>query len=202
MGDRHIPEPLLGKGLIVIAPDYRLSPKAKAPAYIEDAAAAVAWAFLHAAEYGGDSGRIFVGGASAGAYLAAMATLDKKWLASHDIDANRIAGLICMTGQMITHFTVRAERGIPEHQPVIDEMAPLYHVRADAPPVLLTTGDRGLELPGRYEENAYFARMMNAAGHHNTTLHEIKAADHGAVEMASHPIMIDFISKIRAAIRP
>jgi hypothetical protein len=34
-------------------------------------------------------------------------------------------------------------------------MAPLYHVRKDAPPLLLITGDRDLELLGRYQENAY-----------------------------------------------
>ncbi|MCK7529150.1 MAG: hypothetical protein MZV64_72150 [Ignavibacteriales bacterium] len=34
-------------------------------------------------------------------------------------------------------------------------MRRLYHVRKDAPPLILITGDRELELLGRYEENAY-----------------------------------------------
>jgi hypothetical protein len=32
----------------------------------------------------------------------------------------------------ITHFTIREERGIKGTQAVIDEYAPLYHVRSDA----------------------------------------------------------------------
>lgn len=40
-------------------------------------------------------------------------------------------------------------------------MVPLFHVRADAPPLNLITRDRELEMLGRYEENAYLWRMMN-----------------------------------------
>jgi len=31
---------------------------------------------------------------------------------------------------------------------------------------------------GRYEENAYFMRMMKLNGHQNTTLYELKRFDH------------------------
>ena len=60
--------------------------------------------------------------------------------------------------------------GIEGEQPIIDKYAPLYHVRADAPPLLLITGDRELELLGRYEENTYMYRMMKVAGHNETEL--------------------------------
>ena len=86
--------------------------------------------------YGGSSKLIFVSGHSAGGYLGMMITLDKSYLAKYDIDANRIAALIPFSGQAVTHFTVRKERGIKETQPVIDGYAPLYFVRADAPPML------------------------------------------------------------------
>ena len=124
------------------------------------AAAAVAWTFRNMESFGGDPERVFVGGASAGGYLACMVTLDPRWLGAYQIDPNRIAGLISLSGQAITHFTVRAERGIPGHQPLVDDLAPLFHVRSDAPPILLVTGDRELELLGRYEENAYFQRIL------------------------------------------
>lgn len=195
-GDRQWPGMFSGRDLVVVTPDYRLSPSVKAPAYIEDAAAAVAWTFKHIASFGGDDRRIFVAGGSAGAYLATMITMDPRWLAVHEVDAGRLAGLISMTGQMITHFTIRAERGIPESRPVIDELAPLFHVRADAPPVLLVTGDRELELPGRYEENAYFAAMMKSVGHRDITLHEMKGADHGAVEEAGRLLLLDFVGRL------
>jgi len=143
------------KGIAVVAANYRLSPRAKSPAYIEDAAAAVAWTFHNIGKYGGSAKRIFVSGHSAGGYLAAMVGLDRRWLAVHQIDANSLAGLIPCSGQAITHFTIRAERGIGDKQPVVDDLAPLYHVRKDAPPMLLITGDRELELLGRYEELPY-----------------------------------------------
>jgi hypothetical protein len=79
-----------------------------------------------------------------------MVGLDKRWLAAHDIDANKIAGLVPFSGHTITHFTVRAERGIDGKRPIVDDMAPLFHVRPDAPPMLLITGDRNLEMLGRY----------------------------------------------------
>jgi hypothetical protein len=62
----------------------------------------------------------------------------------------------------------RAERGIEGTRPVVDDLAPLYHVRKDAPPLLLITGDRELEMLGRYEENAYLMRMMKVVGHPHT----------------------------------
>ncbi|SVC90623.1 uncharacterized protein METZ01_LOCUS343477, partial [marine metagenome] len=44
-GNRKVPEELREKGIAVVAVNYRLHPKVKSPAYIEDAAAAVAWTF-------------------------------------------------------------------------------------------------------------------------------------------------------------
>lgn len=178
-GNKSIPAELKKQQMIIIAANYRLSPKANCPAYIEDAAAAIAWAFKHAKEYGGDSTKIYVSGHSAGGYLGMMAGLDKQYLAKYNIDANRIAALFPFSGQAITHFTVRHEQGIPEVQPTIDKYAPLYHVRADAPPLYLYTGNRELELLGRYEENAYLARMMKLAGHKQTYLYEFDGYGHG-----------------------
>jgi len=195
-GNRSVPKELQNKGIAVIAVNYRLHPKVKAPAYIEDAAAATAWAFKNIESYGGSASRIFVSGHSAGGYLTSMIGLDKKWLAAHKIDADKIAGLIPFSGHTITHFTVRAERGIDGKQPVVDPLAPLFHVRNDAPPLLLITGDRELEMLGRYEENAYLWRMMKVAGHKNTTLHELDGYNHGMMAGPAHPLMLRFIQNI------
>lgn len=195
-GNKEIPEALKGKGLAIIGVKYRLSPKVKAPAYIEDAAAAIAWAFKHIAEYNGDTSRIFVSGHSAGAYLSSMVTLDKRYLAKYQIDANKIAGLISLSSQAITHFTIRNEQGIKELQPTIDQYAPLYFVRADAPPVLLITGDREMEMMGRYEENAYLARMMKLTGHKKTTLYELQGFGHNMTAPA-FPLLLKFIAETR-----
>lgn len=194
-GEKGIPNALKEKGFCVVAVNYRLSPRVKAPKYIEDAAAAVTWVFNNIQNYGGDTSLIFIAGYSAGAYLTNMIGLDKRWLNVYNIDANRIAGLISLSGHAITHFTIREERGIPGTQPIIDDLAPLYHVRADAPPLILITGDRELEMFGRYEENAYLMRMMKLAGHTKTKLYELDGYDHGMTEPA-FPLMVKEVRRI------
>ncbi|MFT3846257.1 MAG: alpha/beta hydrolase [Lacibacter sp.] len=189
-GSKEIPKALTEKGYAVIGVGYRFSPKVTAPAYIEDAAAATAWVFQHIAEFGGSTKLIFISGHSAGGYLGMMITLDKKYLAKYNIDANNIAGLIPFSGQAITHFTIRKERGIKDTQPIIDQYAPLYHVRAEAPPMLLITGDREMELLGRYEENAYLNRMMKLAGHQRTRLYELDGFDHGGMAQPAFPLLL------------
>ena len=199
-GNKSVLEGFKNKGLAVVAVNYRLHPKVKAPVYIEDAAASVAWVFENIKEFGGDASRIFVSGSSAGGYLTGMVGLDKRWLAVHGIDANRIAGLIPLAGHMITHFTVRKEMGIAGTQPIIDDLAPLYHVRADAPPVLLITGDRELEMLGRYEENAYMMRMMRVAGHEDTRIFELDGYGHSPKDAAA-PLIVKEVKRIEKMLK-
>jgi len=194
-GAKEIPEALKNKGIAVVGVNYRLNPKVKSPKYIEDAAAAVAWVFKNIEGYKGNPSLIFVSGHSAGGYLASMIGLDKSYLAKFNVDANAIAGLIPFSGHAITHFTIRKERGIPGTQPIVDSLAPLYHVRADAPPLLLITGDREMEMLGRYEENAYLMRMMKVAGHKNTTLYEMDGYGHGMTEPA-FPLLVKNVRSI------
>jgi acetyl esterase/lipase len=192
-GNRSTPSALKGQGIAVVAVDYRLSPKAKAPAYIEDAAAAVAWTFKNIARYGGDTNRIFLSGHSAGGYLASLITLDRRWLAIHGVDPDRLAGLVPFSGQSITHFAIREERGLARTRPLIDDLAPVYHVRQDAPPILLISGDRNRELLGRYEESAYFWRMLKEAGLPSVELLELQGYDHGQMAEPAFPILLRFI---------
>lgn len=196
-GNKFIPEKLKEKGIAVVAVNYRLSPKATCPDYLDDAAAAVAWVFKNMEKYGGDTSKIVVSGHSAGGYLTSMIGLDKQWLARYGTDANDIAMLIPFSGHTITHMTIRNERGIPDTQPVIDEFAPLFHVRADAPPLILISGDRELEMLGRYEENAYMMRMMKVAGHEKTKLYELDAFDHGGMASPAFEILLNEIKAIK-----
>ena len=193
-GEKAIPERLKNKKIAVVAVNYRLSPKVKTPAFIDDAAAAVAWVFKNIQKYGGDPKKIIVSGHSAGAYLTCMIGLDKHYLATYGIDANSIQKLVPFSGQMITHFVSRKERGMPDTQPLIDEYAPLFHVRADAPPLYLITGDRELEMLGRYEENAYMYRMMKIAGHKQTTLFELDGFNHGEMANPAFDLLVKIIA--------
>lgn len=194
-GEKEIPPALKNQGMAIIGVNYRLHPKVKSPEYVEDAAASVAWAIQNIEQYGGDSSRVFVSGHSAGGYLTSMVGLDKRWLAKYDIKANRIAGLIPFSGHTITHFTIRKERDIAGTTPVVDDMAPLYHVRDDAPPLVLITGDRDKEMLGRYEENAFLMRMMKVAGHQKTKLYELEGYGHLMTDPA-FPLLIEEVNKI------
>lgn len=195
-GEKFIPEELKNKGIAVVAVNYRLSPKVKAPKYIEDAAAATAWVFNNIKKYGGSEKKIFISGHSAGGYLAIMVGLDKSYLNKYQIDANQLAGIISFSGQMISHFTTRKEKGIDELDARIDEMAPLHFIRKDAPPLLLITGDREKELLGRYEENAYMWRMMKLKGHPDTTLYELDGFDHGGMATPAFPLLLNEIKRM------
>ncbi len=195
-GNKSIPEKLKEQGIAVIAVNYRLNPKVSCPGYIEDAAAAVSWTFNNIRKYGGSEDKIIVSGHSAGGYLTSMIGLDKSYLAKYNSSADNIALLVPFSGHAITHFTVRKERGIEATQPVIDRFAPLFHVRGDAPPLVLITGDRDLEMLGRYEENAYLARMMKLAGHQNTKLLELDGFDHGGMSSPAFEILLKEIRNI------
>ncbi len=180
-GNKEIPAQLREKDIVVVGVNYRLLPHVSVNEILDDAAEAVAWAFRHIAEYGGDPRKIVVTGHSAGGYLSMMLCLDKKWLAAYGIDANDVMMYAPFSGQAITHYNVRKMQGIPPLQPTIDEYAPLYWVRGDCPPLVLICGDRELELYGRYDENQYLARMMKLAGHQHTYLYELDGHGHGGM---------------------
>lgn len=188
-GERYIPEGLKDSGMAIVAVNYRLMPKAELSDCIDDAAAAVAWAFENIEKYGGDPHKVFVAGHSAGGYLASMIGLDKKWLAKYGVDADSIAALIPYSGQVITHFAKRQQQGISELQPLVDEFAPLFHVRPDAPPYIIISGDREEEIFGRYEENAYMWRMLRLVGHPYVRIYELDGYDHGAMVAPGHHIL-------------
>jgi acetyl esterase/lipase len=189
-------------GVAVASVNYRLHPQVKYPAYIEDAAAALAFVHGEIAKHGGSPKRVFVSGHSAGGYLTAMVGMDNRYLAEHGLGDRDIAGLIPVAGQMITHSTVREERGIPKTRPIIDEAAPAFHARADAAPFLNIVGSR--DLPARAEENRYFVAAMKAAGHQDVTYLEVEGRNHGTIASGTRDAddvvakaMLSFIERLK-----
>ena len=192
-GGKHVPEMFMNQGFAVVAVNYRLSPKAQNPAYTEDAAAAVAWAYKHIEEYGGSPRRVFVTGHSAGGYLTLMVGLDKSYLQEYGVDADSIAAYLPISGQTVTHFTIRKERSLPEGIPVIDQYAPCNKARKDTPPFVLITGDRNLEMADRYEENALLASVLKNIYNKKVSLYELQGFDHGQVYVPGCCLVANYI---------
>ena len=178
-GSNKLARSLAKAGIAVVVPNYRLSPKVKFPAYIQDAAAACAWARAHIGEHGGDPARLFIGGHSAGGYLTLMLGLDAHYLRDVGVEPSAIAGLIPVSGQTMTHYTVREERGIGKFTITADAAAPVYFIRKDTPPFLVLYADH--DMVGRAEENAYFVAMMKGVGNQRITGKLIADRTHGSI---------------------
>ena len=196
-GARYFPD-LKDQGIALVAVSYRLAPKAQPPAIIEDSAAAVAWVIKNIARYGGDPQKVFVGGHSAGAYLSSMIAMDPKWLGAHKLSNRSLAGVISVSGQMTTHFTVKKLRGDkgPELRPLVDEYAPLYHASKDLPPVCLIVGGRDIEWKSRVEENELMAVTLRNLGHPRVEFYEMEGLDHGTVQQGAMIIAKGFVRRV------
>ena len=86
--------------------------------------------------------------------------------------------------------------GIGELTPWVDRNAPLFHVRAGAPPYIIITGDAEMELYGRYEENMYMWRMMKLGGNSDVKLYKLDGYDHGSMAVPAHPILLREVKRI------
>ena len=195
-GQKHIPAELYGKGICVVAVNYRLSPKAQHPAYIEDAAAAVAWTKKNIACWGGDPDKIAVAGHSAGGYLALMLALDKSYLGLYGIDAAAdIAAYWPISGQCVTHNAVRTEMGLSETVPYIDKYAPLQHITADTAPITLVCGQAELELPQRTAENYFLYQALLSVGNKSVRYYSLPGFDHGTCSPPALQLLVKELKK-------
>jgi acetyl esterase/lipase len=196
-GRRTLPD-VKDQEIALVAVGTRLSPEGPFPSFLEDAAAAVAWTIRNIAPRGGDPGKIFVGGKSAGGYLAAMVGMDPRWLAAHGLSNRILAGLIPVSGQVSTHFQVKKLRNDsgPELRVIVDEYAPLYYAAKDVPPICLITGDRALEYKNRVEENQLLAVSLRNLGHPWVEFYEMGGLNHGAVTRGSALLIPGFVKKV------
>ena len=128
-------------GFLTIVFDYRLVPEARFPAFVEDTAAAIAWATRNATRFGGKDGPIFLAGHSAGAYNVAMVALDPRYLAAQGLSPAIIGGVAALAGPfdflpLDGPSTIAAFGQWPD----LAETQPVNWVSPEAPPFLLITG--------------------------------------------------------------
>ncbi len=179
-GDVGLLARLNANGIGVATIGYRLSPKVKYPTYLQDAARGVAWCVAEMPKRGVDPKAIFVSGHSAGGYIAAMLAMDERLLKDAGVAPDKIAGYIPVSGQMLTHYTIRIERGMKKENLFADEASPVFHVRKVAPPMLVLVGDKDMEM--RLEENQLFvSAMKDAVKNQTTTLVVVPDRDHGSI---------------------
>jgi acetyl esterase/lipase len=132
------------EGIVTVVADYRLYPEVKYPAFVEDAAQALAWVHAHIGDHGGDPGRIFVSGHSAGAYNAVMLASEPAFLSRVGGDLSWIKGVIGIAGPY--DFLPLQEASYIDifHGANNRDAMPVNHVDGVRPPMLLAwgTGDR------------------------------------------------------------
>ena len=85
-------------GMGVVSVNYRLSPAIKHPVHVEDVARAFAWLYENGSRYGANRDQIFVSGGSAGGHLAALVSLDPRYLEAHGLSPKIIRGVMPLSG--------------------------------------------------------------------------------------------------------
>jgi acetyl esterase/lipase len=150
---------LAARGFIVAIPDYRLVPEVRFPDFLKDGAAAVKWVRANAARFGGDPDLIVLAGHSAGAYNAAMLSLDPQWLGQDRRAVRGFAGLAGPYDFLPLDSTTRPAFGaaadLRATQPVNFASA------GDPPTLLLVAGKDRLVLPRNAER---LAQLLRQAG--------------------------------------
>ena len=131
---------LAARGFVVAMPDYRIVPQVHFPAFIEDAAAATARVGAIAGDYGADSSRLGVVGHSAGAHLAMMITLDRRYMAAAGAPELIRAAAGLAGPYDFLPLDVPASVNAFSRAPDLTLTQPVTFVRADAPPLWLGHG--------------------------------------------------------------
>ena len=190
-GMRDVPL-LRERGYLVVSINYRLAPRWKFPAMIEDAKCAVRSLRAHAREWGLDPERIGVWGGSAGGHLVALlGTLPEgvfEGSGGYSEYSSRVQAVVDMFGP--TDLPRLLEGASPNQQRLIKEVfgtsdpgsevlqaaSPVHWVSSDDPPFLLLHGDRDPVVP--LEQSQVFYERLREAGV-PATLVVVRNAGHG-----------------------
>jgi acetyl esterase/lipase len=128
---------LAARGFMTLVMNYRLHPKNRYPAFVDDVALALRWAADNGKSLGGNPDKLFAIGHSAGAYDIAMAVLDERYAATRP----KLSGAVTMAGPfdflpLDSKTTIKVFGDVPD----LPSTQPINHVTANAPPFLILHG--------------------------------------------------------------
>jgi acetyl esterase/lipase len=145
---RYVGDTLASNGVVTIIPDYRKFPDVRFPAFMHDAANAVAWARDHARDFGGDPQRLFVMGHSAGGQIAALLAADDRYLENVGMRPRDLAGMIGLAGAYaFLPFVDNEEEIFGNDAAGRYDSQPINFVTGDEPPMLLLQGKDDDDVP-------------------------------------------------------
>jgi acetyl esterase/lipase len=186
-------------GIGCVAISYRLSPKVKHPAHIEDVAKAFAWTHKNIARHGGDVKNIFISGHSAGGHLVALLATNDRYLKAEKLGLGDIKGALPLSGI----YTIRPFGGLKAafgDAEQCKDASPLQHVKEKHPPFLIAYADDDLRGCGAMSKELCKALKKAKC---EAEVMEIESRNHGtilfkAATNVDDPLtqaMLKFISK-------
>jgi acetyl esterase/lipase len=198
---RDIAQALAARGVVTVAPDYRLYPETRFPGFLDDAALAVRWARDHAGDYGGEPHRIFVMGHSAGAHIAAMLATDSRFLQAQGLSKQSLVGMIGLAGP---YAAIPSEPHMDDIFPPADRSRalPIDCITGNEPPMLLATGTADKVVDPRNSD-----RFADALRAHNDSVevkrydglgHSRIVASFSSAQRADSPVVADVLAFIDA----
>lgn len=146
-------------GFTLVAIDYRLAPKDKFPAQIDDCKAAIDWMRENAAKYKIDPNRLGAWGYSAGGHLAALLGTTCPF-----ISAVVAGGAPCDFRPIKpdNRFLAFWLGGSPREMPgVYEKASPAYHISPDDPPFFFYHGQNDFLVP--IDQPFKMASLLQAA---------------------------------------
>lgn len=173
IGDKALPGLLthklahwLPQGRLVVSVNYRLLPEAGPLEQARDLASAVAHVQRHAADWGGDGGRVVLVGHSTGAHLAALVAADPGLLAT--AGAAPVRGQVLLDSAALDVVALMDGTPLPLHGRVFGldrtawpTMSPRHRLRGVPAPTLLV---HSLNRDDSASQAQSFASMLRAAG--------------------------------------
>lgn len=177
-------------GFRVVIPDYQLYPEVTFPVFMEDAAAAVAWAVDHERSSASQTEGIYLVGHSAGAHIAALLATDQAYLTAVSVPESALLGLVGLSGpyDFLPIEPSYLLEVFPEENR--EDSQPINFVTPATPPTLLIHGadDKVVEA-GNAER---FAAALREAGV-PVTVDIYEGTGHRAVAAAMAPYL-DFLA--------